>query len=183
VNNKKFRYIISAFVLVPALLAIAAAQTRKDLPLMQARLSKEVRHALVMLPNFSLFDNLEYEISGVDTVTLFGQVVRPTLKSDAERVVRDIEGAGKVVNKIEVLPISPSDERLRIAIYRAIFSKPGLDLYGMQAVPPIHIIVNNGAITLIGVVATDLEKNLAGAAAREVPGSFGVVNKLRVENK
>jgi len=162
---------------------IAQAQNKRDLSSVHARLSNEVRHALVMLSNYSLFDNLEYGISGIDTVTLTGQVTRPTLKSDAERVVRVIEGVGKVIDKIEVLPVSPSDDRIRMAAYRAIYSKPGLDLYAMRAVPPIHIIVKNGSISLVGMVATEMEKNLAGIAAKEVPGTFDVTNNLRVENK
>ena len=98
----------------------------------------------------------------MDTVVLLGYVTRPTLKSDAERVVSKIEGAGKVVNQIEVLPLSPSDDRIRTAAYRTIYSKPGLDLYAVRAVPPIHIIVKNGNITLTGIVATEADKNLAG---------------------
>ena len=167
-------------------LVIAAnvrGQSRGDLSSVQSRLSQQVRHELVMLPNYNLFDNLEFEISGVDTVTLLGQVTKPTLKSDAERVVRSLEGVGKVVNKIEVLPLSPSDDRIRIATYRAVYSKPGLDRYAIQAVPPVHIIVKNGAITLTGVVANQADKDLAGIAAREVPGAFAVTNNLRVEQK
>ncbi len=165
------------------LLPVAKAQSKKDLPSIQARLAKEVRHSLILLPNYGIFDNLEFSISEIDTVTLSGQVTRPSLKSDAERTVLNIEGVGKVINKIEVLPISPADERIRLAAYRTIFSKPGLDLYAMRAVPPIHIIVNNGSITLVGVVANEMERNVAGIAAREVPGAFSVVNNLRVENK
>ena len=160
----------------------AQAQTKQDITSVHARLTKEVRHALIMIPNYNLFDNFEFEISGVDTVTLYGQVTRPTLKSDAEHAVRNIEGVGKIVNKIEVLPVSPTDERIRNAAYRAIFSKPGLDLYALRAVPPIHIIVKNGSITLVGVVANEMDKNLAGIAAREVPGTFSVTNNLRVGN-
>jgi len=148
-----------------------------------ARLVQEVRHELVMLPNYNLFDNLEFEISGVDTVTLLGQVTRPSLKNDAERAIRSLEGVGRLVNKIEVLPISPSDDRIRLAAYHAIFSKPGLEMYSVRAVPPIHIIVENGNITLVGVVATQMDKDLAGFAAKEVPGVFGVANNLRVENR
>lgn len=147
----------------------------------QERLANEVRHELVMLPYYGVFDNLEYRIDGVDTVVLSGQVTRPTLKSGAERVVKDIEGVAKVINSIEVLPVSPHDDDIRVAAYRAIFSKPGLDRYAMQAVPPIHIIVKNGNITLVGVVATEADKNLAGIAARGVSGAFGVTNNLQVE--
>jgi len=159
------------------------AQSKRDLGSIHARLAQDVRHELVMLANYSVFDNLEFRVSGVDTVTLSGQVTRPTLKSDAESAVRSIESVGKIVNDIEVLPVSPGDEKIRVAVFRAVFSKPPLEQYGFRAVPPIHIIVNNGAITLVGVVATQAEKDIAGLAAREVPGTFSVTNNLKVENR
>jgi hyperosmotically inducible protein len=134
-----------------------------------------------MLPYYGVFDNLEFRIDGVDTVVLSGQVTRPTLKKDAENVVKHLEGAGRVVNEIEVLPLSPHDADLRLLAYRAIYSKPGLDRYALQAVPPIHIIVKNGHITLVGVAANQGDKNLAGVAANGVPGAFSVTNNLRVE--
>src|SRR5437899_9189279 len=144
------------------------------------RLVKEVRHELVMLPYYNVFDNLAFKVDG-STVTLMGQVTRPTLKSDAERVVKSIEGVDKVVNKIEVLPLSPNDERIRMAVYRAIYGNTSLQRYGLQAVPPIHIIVNNGNVTLEGVVATEADKNIANLQANGVPGVFSVKNNLRVE--
>ncbi len=144
------------------------------------RLVKEVRHELVMLPYYNVFDNLAFKVDG-STVTLMGQVTRPTLKSDAERVVKSIEGVDKVVNKIEVLPLSPNDERIRMAVYRAIYGNTSLQRYGLQAVPPIHIIVNNGNATLEGVVATEGDKNIANLQANGVPGVFSVKNNLRVE--
>jgi len=140
------------------------------------RLVKEVRHELVMLPYYNVFDNLAFKVDG-STVTLMGQVTRPTLKSDAERVVKSIEGVDKVVNKIEVLPLSPNDERIR----RAIYGHAGLQRYGPQAVPPIHIIVNNGNVALEGVVATEAGKNIANIQANGVPGVFSVKNNLKVE--
>ncbi len=159
------------------------SQSKRDLNSIHSRLAQEVRHQLIMLPNYDVFDNLEFEVSGIDTVTLMGQVRRPSLKSDAEGAVRNIESVGKLINKIEVLPISPSDDRIRVAVFRAIFGKPPLERYGYRAVPPIHIIVDNGSVTLVGVVATQAEKDIAGIAAREVPGTFSVTNNLRVENK
>jgi hyperosmotically inducible protein len=146
-------------------------------------LAREVRHELVMLPYYGVFDNLEYRIDGNDTVVLSGQVTRPTLKSDAEGVVKRIEGVAKVVNNIEVLPLSPKDDRIRIAAYRAIFGRPGLDRYSLMAVPPIHIIVKNGNITLMGMVANQGDKDRAGIYANGVSGAFGVTNQLQVENK
>jgi hyperosmotically inducible protein len=143
-------------------------------------LTKEVRHELVMLPYYSVFDNLAYRVDG-SRVTLFGQVVRPTLKSDAENVVKRIEGVTAVDNQIEVLPLSPNDDRIRRAVYRAIFSKPELDRYAMGAVPSIHIIVKNGNVTLVGVVSTEMDKNVANIAANGVSGVFGVKNELQTE--
>lgn len=176
---------IIAFCAVPffcSLSWITQAQSKQGgLTRVHARLAQEVRRQLVMLANYSVFDDLEFEISGVDTVTLLGQVTRPSLKSDAESTVRSLEGVGKIINKIEVLPVSPSDDRIRIAAYRSIFSRPGLERYGIRAVPPIHILVKNGSITLVGIVANQADKDLAGIAAREVPGTFDITNRLKVE--
>ena len=144
------------------------------------RIVKEVRHELVMLPYYNVFDNLAFKVDG-STVTLLGQVSRPTLKSDAERAVKGVEGVEKVVNQIQVLPVSPNDERIRLAVYRAIYGQTSLQRYGLQAVPPIHIIVNNGNVTLEGVVATEADKNIANIQAKGVPGVFAVTNNLRVE--
>ena len=146
----------------------------------QDRITREVRHELVMLPYYGVFDNLGYRVDG-GTVSLSGQVTRPTLKSDAENVVKGIEGVTRVDNQIEVLPLSSMDDGIRISTYRTIFGKAGLDRYAMQAVPPIHIIVANGKVTLEGVVATEGDKNQAGIYANSVSGVFSVTNNLRVE--
>ena len=150
----------------------------------RTRLIREVRHELVTLPFYDVFDWLEGEVRADGTVVLRGQVVRPTTKSDAEARVRDIERVARVVNEIEVLPVSPNDDRLRTALYRAIynFDSP-LFRYAVRAVPPIHIIVKNGRATLKGVVATEQESQLAYTAARGVPGAFEVTNELRVESQ
>lgn len=145
----------------------------------RAKLSKEVRHELVMLPWYSVFDNLAFQVDG-DKVTLIGQVTRPTLKSDAENVVKSIEGVASVVNKIEVLPLSPMDDQLRRALFRAIYSEAGLSRYANMAVASIHIIVNNGNVTLEGVVDNEMDKNLAGLRANQVPNVFSVKNNLVV---
>ncbi|HXS93953.1 MAG TPA: BON domain-containing protein [Candidatus Limnocylindrales bacterium] len=145
----------------------------------QARIQREVRHELVLLPYYGVFDNLAYSVEG-NTVILMGQVTRPTLKSDAEAVVKNIEGVDHVVNNIQVLPPSPADDRIRMATYRAVYGLPGLDRYALEAVPPIHIIVNNGRVTLDGVVSNQTDKNLAYTQALSVPGVFSVTNNLRV---
>jgi hyperosmotically inducible protein len=172
-----------AALLPPGSLAssVARQKSERDLQRIHSKLAEEVRHQLVLLPYYGVFDDLAFEIRDIDTVVLLGQVTRPTLKTDAENVVRRIEGVGKVVNQIEVLPLSPSDDKIRLTAFRMIYSKPGLDLYAVRAVPPIHIIVNNGNITLTGVVATEADKDLAGIAANSVPGAFKVSNNLTVE--
>jgi len=146
------------------------------------RITREVRHELVMLPYYGVFDNLAYRVNG-NTVTLLGQVTRPTLKSDAGNVVKGIEGVERVENQIQVLPPSPMDDRIRIAEYRAIYGQPPLDRYGLQAVPPIHIVVDNGRVTLEGVVANQSDKDMANIRANAVSGVFSVQNNLRVENR
>jgi len=135
---------------------------------------------LVTLPFYGVFDNMAYRVDG-STVTLMGQVTRPMLKSDAGNVVKGIEGVDKVDNQIQVLPLSPMDDHSRLAVYRAIYGYPGLDRYALQAVPPIHIILENGKLTLEGVVSTQADKDMANIRASGVSGIFSVVNNLRVE--
>ncbi len=147
----------------------------------QTRLIKEVRHELVMLPYYNVFDNLAYRVDG-SRVTLMGQVTRPTLKSDAGNVVKRLEGVTQVDNQIEVLPLSPNDDQIRYAVYRSIYGHTSLSTrYGYQAVPAIHIIVRNGQVTLEGVVANEADKNVANIQANGVSGVFSVTNNLRVE--
>ncbi len=147
----------------------------------QNRLAKEVRHELVMLPLYGVFDNLAYSVNG-STVTLTGSVVRPVLKDDAAAAVKHIEGVDKVVNNIKVLPLSPMDDRIRMAVFRAIYGDPTLSPYAVRAVPPIHIIVENGHVTLVGAVGSQADKNIAGIRANAVPGAFSVTNDLVVSS-
>ena len=145
-----------------------------------SRLMQEVRHQLVMLPYYSVFDDLAFSVNG-GTVTLLGDVTRPTLKSDAENVVKRIEGVAQVVNQINVLPLSSLDDRIRLAEFRAIYGDPAIgDRYGHRAIPSIHIIVSNGHVRLEGVVASEGDKNLINIRANSVPNVFSVQNNLRV---
>ena len=150
------------------------------LAMFAADLVKEVRHELVTLPYYNVFDNLSYRVDG-SKVTLFGQVRQPQLKSDAEKAVKSIEGVSAVDNQIEVMPLSPSDDQVRVEAYRAIYSKAPLQRYQLGAVPPIHIIVKNGDLTLEGVVASQMDKDVAGIAAKGVSGAHKVTNNLRIE--
>jgi hyperosmotically inducible periplasmic protein len=143
---------------------------------------KKIRKELVTLPFYGVFDNLAYKYED-GVVTLYGQVVRPTTKSGAERVVSRVPGVEQVVNKIEVLPLSSFDDRIRLATYRAIYRQPGLDRLALQAVPPVHIIVRNGHVTLEGVVPTEGDAIRAYVAANGVSNVFSVTNNLRVERR
>jgi hyperosmotically inducible protein len=146
------------------------------------RIVKEVRHELVMLPRYDVFDDLAYQVQPDGTVVLKGAVVDPTLKSDAGSAVKRIEGVENVDNQIQVLPTSPSDDRIRRATYRAIYGNQVLSQYSLRAVPPIHIIVNNGHVTLTGAVSSTMDKQVAEVQAKSVPGVFSVTNDLTVDN-
>ena len=142
-------------------------------------LQERVLHALRMLPYDGVFSEIRYNIDN-ETVTLEGDVQWPILKSDAENAVARVDGVKKVVNDIEVLPLSSADDSLRLRMYWAIYSQPGFEKYAVQATKPIRIIVKNGNVTLIGVVGSELDKTLAGTAARNVPFAFSVTNDLTV---
>jgi hyperosmotically inducible protein len=166
--------LLLAMTAVPAISAQDRASAKGE-----DRIAREVRHELVMLPYYSVFDNLAYKVDGY-TVTLFGEVTQPVIKSDAEKSVKKIEGVEKVVNNIEVLPLSPMDDQIRRAVYRAIYGQPGLEMYSLRAVPTIHIIVKNGQVTLNGAVGNAGDKQRAGIAANGVSGVFSVTNDLLV---
>ena len=143
------------------------------------RIAREVRHELVMLPYYGVFDSIGYGVNGYD-VTLTGQVTRDTLKHDAEDAVKHIEAVEHVDNKIEVLPVSPNDDRLRLAVFRAIYGDTALQRYDLGVIKPIHIIVKNGHVTLMGVVDNKGDKDIANIRANSVPGVFSVDNQLQV---
>ncbi len=145
----------------------------------ESRIAREVRHELLMLPYYSLFDDLRYKVTD-NTVELLGNVLNGSLKPEAEKAVKKIEGVEKVINNIEVLPPSPMDDRLRQRVARAVFGMDGLSRYGWEAAPSIHIIVKNGRVTLLGVVDNQADKNMANVAASGVPGIFSVDNQLYV---
>jgi hyperosmotically inducible periplasmic protein len=172
-------------ILFASLLALIALGTSQDAPRdqpsskSQERVVKEVRHELLMLPYFGVFDYIAFKVDGAN-VTLLGQVVRPSLKSDAQNAVKHIEGVEKVDNQIEVLPPSSMDDRIRVELFRAIYQYPALQRYELGVQKPIRIIVKNGHVTLEGVVDSDGDKNLAGLRANGVPGIFSVTNNLQV---
>jgi hyperosmotically inducible periplasmic protein len=170
---------LSAFASVFVSEAIAQKDSKKD---PYNRLIQQVRRELVTLPYYGVFDWLEFEVRPDNSVVLRGQVIRPTTKSDAENRVKDVDGVKQVINEIEVLPLSPSDDRLRLALYRSLYDWDSpLFRYATQSIPPIHIIVKNGRAVLKGIVATKADSDLAFIRARGVLGLFDVKNELQVE--
>jgi hyperosmotically inducible protein len=170
------RNVILAAILAATIANSAAPVSEKA----QARIAKEARHEILSLPYFDVFDNIEFRVDGYN-VTLMGQVTRPTLKTDAEKVVKEIEGVENVTNQIEVLPLSPNDDRLRVALYRSIYGFTSLQRYALPVIKPIRIIVKNGNVTLEGVVDSEPDKNVVNIRANGVHGVFSVINHLRVE--
>src|SRR6202451_1799337 len=175
----KFRSAVLVVTLLSTV-ALGFAQDR-DQPSAksQDRITREVRHELLMLPYFGVFDYIAFKVEG-STVTLLGQVVRPSLKSDAENALKHIEGVEKVDNQIEVLPPSPMDDGLRIRLYRGIYGYPGLEKYALGVQKPIRIMVKNGRVPLEGVVDSEADKNLAGLRADTVPGLFQETDNVQV---
>lgn len=175
--NRKLQSVVllaSAFVLSAQLFGQEQAVSPA-----QARIQKEVRHELLMIPYFGVFDNIQYSVNG-DTVTLLGSVTRPVVSSEAENAVKHIEGVSRVENKIEVLPPAPMDDQLRLALFRAIYGYPSLEKYALGVQKPIRIIVKGGHVTLEGVVDSEADKDAAGVRASGVPGTFSVANNLQV---
>jgi hyperosmotically inducible protein len=169
-------------ILLLAILVVYSA-AQKDLPSkFTQRVQKQVTHEILMLPNYDVFDLISFQVQGY-TVTLFGHVVSPTLKSDAEHAVRKIEGVEKVDNRIEVLPLSPMDDGLRRQLFRAIYGYGPLQRYGIGSNRAIHIIVDHGHVTLEGVVDNQGDRNLVNIRANQVPGVFSVANHLLVPGK
>ncbi len=162
-----------------AVLLVAPALVEAHAPSVPPTLDQRVHHELVMLPYYNVFDNLEYQVEG-DNVTLYGQVTNPVVKSDAGNVVKRIPGVQSVTNNIEVLPLSGMDYQIRRAEFSAIYRFGDLGRYAMGPVPSIHIIVKNGHVTLEGVVANAMDRNMAGIRANGVANVFSVTNNLVV---
>ena len=168
----------SVVIAVIAVLSVLTPAQRKDSRTL--RMEADIERELFMLSNYSVFDFLAFRIEPGGTVRLLGQVIRPTLKADAERRLKRVEGIEQVINDIEVLPASPGDDAIRLAVARNIYNSTALDRYGFQSQPPIHIIVKQGRVTLEGVVDSESDKTVAGLKAREITGVFEVKNNLSI---
>jgi hyperosmotically inducible protein len=171
----------TAIAVLSVALSLPTVALSQEKDLRTKQVESEVQHQLLMLPYYTVFDSLAFRVEPGGTVRLLGQVVKPTLKSDAERRVKGVSGVDTVINEIEVLPTSPADDRIRFAVYRTIYRTEVLERYGFQAQPSIHIVVKNGRVTLEGVVDSEQDKTVAGLKAREVGGVFEVKNNLAIE--
>jgi len=171
-----------AGMLVAAGSAMASADQTPAANDNDAQIAQKVVHEIRMYPRYTIFDNVNIKVHNGE-VDLVGQVSQPFKKGDMGRLAQHVAGVRSVTNEIEVLPTSLFDDRLRLQVARSIYRDPSLSRYAIQAIPPIHVIVDNGHVTLEGVVNNDMEKTIAGVRASQVGLSFGqVVNNLRVEN-
>jgi hyperosmotically inducible protein len=179
--NKAFPYLAAAAFAAATCLPAQAADNDAHGKQGGSRVEREVRHELLTLSRYGVFDNISYRVDGTK-VTLFGQVTEPVVKHDAESAVKGVEGITAVNNQIEVLPASPMDDQIRRAVYRAVYGDHALSRYSFQAIPSIHIIVKNGNVTLEGVVANKGDRDIANVRANSVGGVFSVTNNLRLDN-
>ncbi len=170
-------YKVSFFILMFLIFSLTFTSVFPQTDGKALTIEEKAYHALVTLPYYTVFDIFRIEVEG-STVILSGEVTRPLLKTDAEKTVKRISGVQDVKNEIEVLPISPNDDRIRMGVYQAIYYHPEFNRYALRAFPPIHIIVKNGDVKLEGKVANEGDKNLVGIRAKGVAGVFSVTNNL-----
>jgi hyperosmotically inducible protein len=175
---------LGSFLAVAAVSAVSLAYASGPAPIGKTpkTLEEKVRHEINMLPYYGVFDNLSFRVDG-DKVTLFGQVAQPVLKYDAENALKHIEGVRQVEDQVEVLPLSNFDDQIRWRTARAIYGYPALSRYALGTHPPIHIVVKNGNVTLAGVVANSMDRDLAYLRANGIPGAFSVTNELRIDGQ
>ena len=176
--------VLGRFLMAAALLAGAAAAATKanaNLPQNDSDIANNVRHEIVMYPYYTLWDDISFRVAN-GSVDLAGAVTQPYKKDEIERRVEKVAGVTSVTDEIKVLPLSSMDDRLRQQVANAIYRDPMLAHYATMAVPPIHIIVENGRVTLTGVVSSDMEKQIAGMRATSSLSLGQVTNNLVVEH-
>jgi hyperosmotically inducible periplasmic protein len=196
--------LLGLLVLTPSVIAQEESANLDAKQQAMLKIAEQVRKQIVTQPQYGVFDSIHFAIKG-DTVILRGKASRPILKSSIEKSVKKIEGVGSVDNQIQVLPVSPNDDRIRAAVYASIYRYPALQRYtsnrggprmpsvaraagGITNDPPIgyhaiHIIVENGNVTLTGVVDSDTDASIAEIRANSVSGVFSVDNDLQVASK
>jgi hyperosmotically inducible protein len=177
----KTRNTISALVAAVALLAVPAFAVTESAPAANPNIQRDVRQAIDSLAYYGVFDDLDFTVDDAGAVTLTGQVMQYYVRNSAVSAVKAVAGVTRVNDKIEVLPLSPFDNGIRIRAYNAIFGYPALSRYAINARPPIRILVKNGNVTLAGVVNNELDRQLAFNRIRALPGALSVTNELRLD--
>ncbi|MGB6199601.1 MAG: BON domain-containing protein [Candidatus Acidiferrales bacterium] len=176
--------LISTLILAAAVAfggaSVAQAAPAAKSPKAPTTLTSQVDHALSMLPRYTVFDNIAFKVKGTKVI-LLGQVTEPVKKEDAENAAKGVSGVTQVVNKIQVLPLSPMDDQTRQAEFHAIYDYPSLQRYGLGSLHAIRIIVDNGHVTLVGIVNSKTDSDTASIRANGVPGVFSVTNNLVVQ--
>jgi hyperosmotically inducible protein len=181
IMKNRLTYILAVLALAVSMGAAALLAQEQAVP-PPAPSEKAIIEALLHLPHYGVFDNLAFQLDGPN-VTLFGQVMLPITKQEAGRQVAALKGVGKVINSIEVLPLSPSDDAIRMTVYRRLFNSANLYRYALGPIPSIHIIVKGGHVTLEGMVSTAQDKDFAGMVVKGIPGIFSVINNLKIADK
>ena len=175
------RALMAAALIATAGAAGAANRDKANVPQGDDAVSQSVRHEVLVYPYYSIFDDVSFRVSN-GQVELMGAVTEPFKKSDIERIVKKLPGVTAVTDELKVLPLSNFDNRLRMQVARAIYGDASMLIYRNQSLPPIHILVENGHVTLTGWVNTDFDKQIAGMRANSSMSLGMVVNNLQVEH-
>ena len=174
------RFLMTTILVAGA--AVASAASKDTSPQTDEQLTKRITHEVLMYPRYTIWDDINFRVSN-GQVELTGAVTEPVKKSDLTNIIKGVPGVTSLTNDLKVLPLSPMDNRLRLQLARVIYRDPSLSRYALGAHPSIHIIVDNGHVTLDGVVATEMDKEIASVRASSTGLSFGpVVNNLQVEH-
>ena len=176
------RFLMAAMLLMSAGLAAAADKRAAAKPDSDTALADSVRHEIAMYGKYSIWDDVSIDVAN-GTVHLSGVVTQPYKKEDIDRLAKGVAGADHVNDDIRVLPLSSADDRLRLIVARAIYGDPSMRKYAIEPLKPIHIVVENGHVTLTGIVNTEFDKEIAATRAATAGMSFGpIVNNLQVEH-
>ncbi len=174
---------ISTFVAAGVLMALPGFGATKGAPVSNPNIERDVRQAINKLAYYGVFDDLSFSVDKTGAVTLSGQVMQYNVRNSAVSVVRDVPGVTRVNDQIEVLPLSPFDNSIRIRAYNAIFGYPALSRYAINSRPPIRILVKNGNVTIAGVVNNDLDRKLIYNRVQNLPRVFSVTSNLRLDSE
>ena len=160
------------------LVALGCAAAQNPSAIANQRLFERVTHQLERLPYLTIFDSVSFRLDG-DTVVLEGAVTDPVMRRDAENLVKRVEGVEQVVDQMKVLLPNPFDQQIRWEVYLALVRQPTLQVYFLQVLCPIRIVVDDGNVTLEGLVSDQADADLARLAAGAVPGMLSFKSNLQ----